>query len=38
VERIFAARALKASSPDGYTDYIQSLDPAWLASHPQKAR
>jgi hypothetical protein len=29
---------LKAESPDGYTAYIQSVDPAWLASRAEKAR
>jgi Tfp pilus assembly protein PilF len=32
-KRVFSARALKADSPDGYTAYIQSVDPAWLARH-----
>lgn len=36
VNRVLAARALKADSPDGYTAYIQSVDPAWLASHVKK--
>jgi len=33
IQRVWSVRALTCDSPDEYTAYIQSVDPAWLEHH-----